>query len=142
MRPDAAWLKVTLPGLAQADWIEFDDGAAGAYRAALVVDGRLEACLMVGARRALPGRTWLASLFAQSALDPADRRCLLLGRRLDGIDPGPTVCACFGVGANIIRGAIAAGCATADAVGSKLKAGTNCGSCRPEIAKIIAASRS
>jgi assimilatory nitrate reductase catalytic subunit len=106
------------------------------------VDGRLEACLMVGMGRTLPGRTWLASLFAQPMVDPADRRCLLLGRRLDGIDPGPTVCACFGVGANTIRGAITAGCASVDAVGSRLKAGTNCGSCRPEIAKLVAANRS
>jgi assimilatory nitrate reductase catalytic subunit len=97
---------------------------------------------MVGMGRTLPGRTWLASLFAQPTVDPADRRCLLLGRRLDGIDPGPTVCACFGVGANTIRGAITAGCASVDAVGSRLKAGTNCGSCRPEIAKLVAANRS
>jgi assimilatory nitrate reductase catalytic subunit len=138
-RPDAQWLKNALPGIEQADWIEFDDGAAGSYRAALLVDGRLEACLMVGARHNLPGRSWLASLFAQDILDPADRRCLLLGRRLDGIDPGPTVCACFGVGANTIRAAITGGCVSVDAVGSRLKAGTNCGSCRPEIAKLVAA---
>jgi assimilatory nitrate reductase catalytic subunit len=62
-----------------------------------------------------------------------------MGRRQDGIDPGPTVCACFGVGENIIRNAVAAGCATVDAVGQKLKAGTNCGSCQPEIRRIIAA---
>ncbi|MEO6079024.1 MAG: molybdopterin-dependent oxidoreductase [Steroidobacteraceae bacterium] len=141
MRPDAMWLKGALPGLERADWIEFDDAVTGTYRAALLLDGRLEACLMVGARRSLPGRTWLASLFAQPTLDPADRRCLLLGRRLDGIDPGQTVCACFGVGANTIRLAIAAGCATVDAVGKKLKAGTNCGSCRPEITKLVAATR-
>ncbi len=139
-RPDAMWLKKALPVLARADWVEFDDSAVGSYRAALLVEGRLEACLMVGASRNLPGRTWLASLFSQDSLDPADRRYLLLGRRQDGIDPGPTVCACFGVGANTIRAVIADGCASLDAVGSRLKAGSNCGSCRPEIAKLLAAS--
>ncbi len=139
-RPDATWLQQALPDHAQADWIEFEDGATGTYRAALLLNGRLEACLMVNAQGALPGRSWLLSLFAQPQLDPADRRCILLGKRLDGIDPGPTVCACFAVGANVIRGAIQAGCATVEAVGRKLKAGTNCGSCRPEIAKLIATS--
>ena len=139
-RPDAAWLRRVLPDLAQADWIEFEDGASATYRAALLLNGRLEACLMVNGQRPLPGRNWLASLFTQGQLDPADRRCILLGKRQDIVDPGPTVCACFAVGANVIRGAIHAGCATVDAVGRKLKAGTNCGSCRPEIAKLIAAS--
>jgi assimilatory nitrate reductase catalytic subunit len=46
------------------------------------------------------------------------------------------------VGANTIRAAITAGCTSVDAVGQKLKAGTNCGSCRPEIVKLIAAGRS
>ncbi|MEO6184838.1 MAG: molybdopterin-dependent oxidoreductase [Steroidobacteraceae bacterium] len=138
-RPDAAWLKLALPELAHADWIEFDDRATGTYRAALLLNGRLEACLMV-AQRALPGRSWLASLFGHAQLDPADRRCILLGKRLDVPDPGPTVCACFAVGANVIRGAVQGGCTTVEAVGRKLKAGSNCGSCRPEIAKLLAAS--
>jgi assimilatory nitrate reductase catalytic subunit len=138
-RPDAQWLKTAFPDLAHADWIEFDDGSAGNYRAALLVEGRLEACLMVTAAGALPGRNWLGALFAQPKIDAMDRRCILLGKRLDGVDPGPTVCACFGVGANTIGAAIKSGCASVAAVGEKLKAGTNCGSCRPEIAKLIAA---
>jgi assimilatory nitrate reductase catalytic subunit len=138
-RPDAAWLRKAFPGLAAADWIEYDDGTAGNYRAALLIDGRLEACLMVATAGALPGRNWLSTLFAQPQIDAFDRRCLLLGRRLDGVDPGPTVCACFGVGINTIRDAISAGCHSVDAVGARVKAGTNCGSCRPEIAKLVAA---
>jgi assimilatory nitrate reductase catalytic subunit len=137
-RPDAVWLRQALPQLEQADWIEFDDSVAGNYRAALLVNGRLEACLMVSRSRALPGRSWVASLFALPQLEPMDRRCILLGRRLDGIDPGPTVCACFGVGVNVIRAAISDGCTTVAEVGAKLRAGTNCGSCRPELAKLIA----
>jgi assimilatory nitrate reductase catalytic subunit len=139
-RPGAAWLRQAFPDLQRADWIEYDDGVAGTYRAALLVEGRLEACLMVAAGGELPGRTWLASLFSHTSIDTDDRRCLLLGQRVDSVDPGATVCACFGVGANTIRGAIAAGCHSVDAVGAKLKAGTNCGSCRPEITRLIAAT--
>jgi assimilatory nitrate reductase catalytic subunit len=141
MRPDAAWLRAVLPGAAELEWIEFEDGAQGNYRAALLDEGRLIACLMVATRGALPGRSWLSSLFALDQLSAADRRSLLLGRRMDVPDPGATVCVCFGVGINTLRAAVASGCASLDAVGAKLRAGTNCGSCRPEISRLLEASR-
>jgi assimilatory nitrate reductase catalytic subunit len=139
-RPDATWLRSVVPGAAKAEWIEFADEAVGNYRAALVAGGRLLACLVVATRGELPPRNWLASLFAQARLDATDRRCLLLGRRHDAPDPGPTVCACFAVGANPINEAIQAGCDSVEAIGRKLRAGTNCGSCRPEIGRMIAAA--
>ncbi|MGK3862479.1 (2Fe-2S)-binding protein, partial [Enterococcus faecium] len=51
---------------------------------------------------------------------------------------GPIVCACFGVGRNTICDSIAAGARTAADIGSELKAGTNCGSCIPEMKRLIA----
>ena len=127
-----------MPEAARAEWIEFHDDALGHYRAAVVRDGQLLACLMVTAGVELPSRAWLASLFARDTpLDAADRRCLLLGRREHAPDPGPTVCACFGVGTQAIAAAVDAGCITPEAVGRSLKAGTNCGSCRPEIVRLI-----
>jgi assimilatory nitrate reductase catalytic subunit len=137
-RPDAGWLRRVLPGAAGADWIEFEDAGAGNYRAALLREGQLIACLMVAARGALPERSWLMGRFGAAQLEAADRRSLLLGMRHDVPDPGPTVCACFSVGANTLRTAIQGGCATVEAVGRQLRAGTNCGSCRPEIARLIA----
>ena len=41
--------------------------------------------------------------------------------------------------AGAIRRAIEAGCAGVQDVGAATRAGTNCGSCRPEIAALIAA---
>ncbi|WP_390915205.1 molybdopterin-dependent oxidoreductase [Pseudosulfitobacter sp. SM2401] len=65
----------------------------------------------------------------------------LAGRVSEGQpDPGQTVCACMNVGINTVRGAIAAGAATVDCVGKATSAGTNCGSCKPEIATILAQS--
>jgi assimilatory nitrate reductase catalytic subunit len=78
-------------------------------------------------------------LFALPKLEPEDRNSLLRGARADVPDAGPTVCACFGVGANVIRDAVTAGCGSVQAVGQCTRAGTNCGSCRPEIARFIAA---
>jgi len=51
---------------------------------------------------------------------------------------GPIVCACFGVGRASICDAITAGAQTAAEIGAKLKAGTNCGSCIPELKRLIA----
>ena len=57
----------------------------------------------------------------------------------DRPDPGAIVCSCFGVGVNTIAGAIASGqCVSVAEIGSALKAGSNCGSCRPEIARLVA----
>jgi assimilatory nitrate reductase catalytic subunit len=64
---------------------------------------------------------------------------LLSGKSADGVaSDGPVVCACFGVGRNAICGAIAEGSRTAAEIGAKLKAGTNCGSCIPELKRLIA----
>jgi assimilatory nitrate reductase catalytic subunit len=49
------------------------------------------------------------------------------------------VCACLKVGAKAVDAAIAAGAMTPDAVGKATGAGTNCGSCRPEITRMIKA---
>lgn len=139
VRPDAAWLRQALPDSQHAEWIEYHDVASGHYRVALVCDGRLLACMMITSGSAqLPPPAWLSSLFAStSPLDAADRRCLLRGRRQDAPDPGATVCACFAVGSNAIAVAVQGGCASLDAIGRKLRAGTNCGSCRPEIQRLI-----
>ncbi len=64
---------------------------------------------------------------------------LLSGRSTEGMaSTGPVVCACFGVGRATILEAIAAGAGTAAEIGARLKAGTNCGSCIPELKRLIA----
>ena len=53
-------------------------------------------------------------------------------------DRGAIVCACFDVGINTILGAIASeGLVSVEAVGAALSAGTNCGSCKPAIRRLI-----
>ena len=67
---------------------------------------------------------------------------MLLSGRLDeeASSCGPTVCACFGVGRDAIVAAGHEGAADVRAVGAATKAGTNCGSCIPEIRKILASA--
>ncbi len=122
-------------------WMALRDPAGGTYRAALLVDGRLQACVFLGPDHVLPPRDWLMELFTHDRIEPLERRALLAGRRADGAAPEPSICVCMGVGAGAIRAAILGGCSTVDAVGKATAAGTNCGSCRPEIGAILSAMR-
>jgi assimilatory nitrate reductase catalytic subunit len=66
---------------------------------------------------------------------------LLTGRPAEGfVSAGPIVCACFSVGMATIRAAIQAGAASAEAIGEALRAGTNCGSCLPELKRLLASA--
>ena len=122
------------------EWLEFADVGTGRYRGAVLVDGSLRACLFVAPTHELPPRGWLAGLFAVQELGSAERASLLAGRPGGGQrDCGRIVCACFGVGLNTLTTAIRErGLATPEAIGTTLKAGTNCGSCLPELRQLIA----
>ncbi|MFG1301113.1 molybdopterin-dependent oxidoreductase [Xanthobacter sp. V3C-3] len=129
-------------GAADTDLAELVDEAGGVYRAAAFdAAGRLEFAVFVGPAQSRPAWDGLAALLAEETVSDADRRQLLSGRRAGaGAACGPLVCACFGVPRDDILGAIASGALDAAAVGEKLKAGTNCGSCLPEIRRLIAAA--
>ncbi|WP_197922503.1 nitrate reductase [Thiosulfatihalobacter marinus] len=59
----------------------------------------------------------------------------------DQPDPGATVCACFNVGVNTIIAAITQqNLLSVDEIGTALQAGSNCGSCRPELAALLNAT--
>jgi assimilatory nitrate reductase catalytic subunit len=122
-----------------ADLAEYRDFAGGIYRAASFAESRIETCLFVGPARDAGDWNVVKSLFAADALDDDARRMLLSGKSADGLaNAGPVVCACFGVGRTTILAAIAAGAGTAAEIGVRLKAGTNCGSCIPEMKRLIA----
>lgn len=122
-----------------ADWLEYEDRTAGVYHAGYVVNDRLEACVYVSTRADLPSRAWLPQLFAQPRLEDADRVALLLGQPLEKTaDAGPTVCSCFGVGRNTICDAVRQhDLKTPAEITACVKAGGNCGSCVPELRKLL-----
>ena len=124
------------------DWIEMKDCAVNRYRAALVRDGRVEmVCFFDQDHAALPPRHWLEALFGKEVLSNDERTALLMGRPSQAVpDAGAIVCACFGVGENDLKKAIAQGARSVEAMGIRLKAGTNCGSCIPELRKLMAAT--
>jgi assimilatory nitrate reductase catalytic subunit len=133
-----AWVQAVLhdPG----EWIEYRDAAMGRYRAACLQAGRLQAVFFIAADQRLPEREWLASLFSQPRLASADLAGLLSARPPLGpvSDTGHILCACHGVGEKTILNAIRAqGLDSVEAVGKHLKAGTGCGSCVPEIRRLL-----
>jgi assimilatory nitrate reductase catalytic subunit len=130
-----AWLR----SVATSDLAEYRDFGGGVYRAASFAGEAIEACLFLGPARDAGDWNVVKSLFAAGALGEDQRRMLLSGQSADGLaSAGPIVCACFGVGRNTICDSIAAGAGSASEIGARLKAGTNCGSCIPELKRLIA----
>ena len=118
------------------------DSTRGVVRHARFERERLDAVLCLGpVGERLPPRDWIAARFADDSVSAADRVSLLLGRAPGGEDQGAIVCACMGVGAERIAAAIEGGACDVEAVGAATSAGTNCGSCRTDILRMIAVTR-
>ncbi|WP_048648512.1 nitrate reductase [Nitratireductor soli] len=120
--------------------VEYRDRHGLNYRAAALDGaGALTEALMVAPAGQLPDMTWLTSLLASRDPLSANARRMLLSGRAPETEPaiGRIVCACFNVGANQLAAAVQSGCRSLDAVGKALGAGTNCGSCRSEIRRIV-----
>ncbi len=120
-----------------AEPITFSDPVRRRHRLALMQGDQVVAALFVSPEPVEIARTHVAETFSTATATQ-----VLAGRRgAAQADPGPTVCVCLNVGANAILDAIASGTATSlDAIGRYLGAGSNCGSCRPEINALIARS--
>jgi assimilatory nitrate reductase catalytic subunit len=121
------------------DLAEFADNSRGIFRAAAFREGRLDGALFLGPADAAPQWDAVKALFEAEAIADMQRRMVLSGRAADGLaETGPVICACFGVGLATIRQAIADKTATnVEAIGKALRAGTNCGSCLPEVKRIV-----
>ncbi|MFG6081046.1 molybdopterin-dependent oxidoreductase [Paracoccus litorisediminis] len=113
------------------------DRAKGQIRLAFMREGRLQAALFIAREPVGLSRSHLGSLLGGENAGDA-----LAGRPGgDRPDHGALVCACFNVGVNLIRSTIGAQrLTTVDEVGAALRAGTNCGSCRPEIKALLASA--
>jgi len=120
-------------------WLEAADPVRGMRRIAVLgPDGRLAAALYLTRSGELPARDWAARQLAQAGTSGLE---LLAGRpAAPAPDRGPITCVCLGIGANEITAAACAGASTVEAIGGITGAGTNCGSCRPAIARLLEAA--
>jgi len=117
----------------------YNDPSRGIFRAALIRREKLQAVLFYGRVKELPPWSCLADAWRLERLDSTARRFLLSGRTASArFDASPTICACFGVKLRAIHETIADGACSTEAIGKRLKAGSNCGSCLPELRRIVA----
>jgi assimilatory nitrate reductase catalytic subunit len=125
----------SLPALSR---ISYSDDATDCYRCAVFDDSRVAGFIALGKQRtAYPG-PWLIDMFLRANLSAQERRALLAGGMPDGtVDSSPIVCVCHQVSAGQVSDAMARGCRSSEAVGKFCQAGTNCGSCLPEINKML-----
>jgi assimilatory nitrate reductase catalytic subunit len=137
-RDPVALAKTILPA---GERVEIADPARGSLRIAVLDSGRLSAALYVARAGRLPDREWPISQLA--TCDAASSYELLAGRPATPLPHrGPIVCACFDVGLKTIVEAIGGQqLLNVEAVGKSLSAGTNCGSCRPAIQRLIGESK-
>jgi len=152
-KPDCLWAtRVSVPGgllyelaglgqpdsllhcLPKGERVEAVDPARGSRRLAVLQHGKLAAALFVTRTGALPSRDWLVSQLGEQ-----QSAAVLAGRAaVPQPEKGAIVCVCFDVGMKTIVRAVAEQRLTSVAeVGAALSAGTNCGSCRPAIARLL-----
>ena len=129
-------------GLGQAGALRYVDKRRGQHRAMkLAGDASLQAFLLAGDTRA---EAWVrpllqgggsAAAFGRALLQGGERAPLALPAR------GKQVCSCFDVGEAQITGVLDHAAGTVDAklaqLQAELRCGTNCGSCLPELRRIV-----
>ncbi|KIT15058.1 nitrate reductase [Jannaschia aquimarina] len=108
------------------------DAARSEIRLAFRDGDRLAAALFIA-----PGPVSVARDFVVGRIGEPGEDLLAARPGAGRIDPGPTVCSCMNVGRNTILAAAADLGADLKGVCAATGAGTNCGSCRPEIADLI-----
>ncbi|MEM8631828.1 MAG: nitrate reductase [Pseudomonadota bacterium] len=131
--PDWTDFAQSLFGLTAAPEV-FVDTATGQSRLAFTAQGRLAAALFVSPTPVAVARDFVAGQLGEPARDVLAAR-----PGADRPDPGPTVCSCMSVGRNTLLTALGSTPGmTVERLCEATGAGTNCGSCRPEVADLVA----
>ena len=145
-RVEAGWL-YELEGLGsieldtllpEGERLEVADATRGMRRIAVRGEGgELLAAAFLTRSGQLPARDWIAGQLGTRGSAAAEWLAARPSTPMP--DRGPIVCVCHGVGEKDIATSVHEGAQTLAEVGVCTKAGTNCGSCRPAIARLIAA---
>jgi assimilatory nitrate reductase catalytic subunit len=134
----SAFTRNLFQAAADIELLAYHDTHQNQHRIAAFEGDRLLGALYVAREPVTVSRSWASEQLTRKFTDARQRLQLLAGRPgKDMPDKGAIVCACFSVGRNDIATAANEGCSTVEAIGERLKAGTNCGSCRAEIRGII-----
>ena len=118
------------------DDIELHDRRRGRYRRIIFNRDRIVGQVAIGP---FPGFMEVDKRMRQGLRIGEDREMLLSGAYTakNKSNDGPMVCACAGVSAGAVIGAISEGANSVENVRKATDAGGQCGSCRPEVAALI-----
>ena len=152
--PATEWLDRLdrLLDLAGTDVIRYDDARRGSARRLRITNNHLIAARLSGGVDAVTSAEWLRDWMLAGRDVAAIRRLLLApgaAAPADFVPAGRMLCNCHGVTEDQVRAALSVAQGDASqrllAAQSRLKCGTNCGSCLPELrgmAKACAAAQS
>ncbi|MFK7875935.1 MAG: molybdopterin-dependent oxidoreductase [Paracoccaceae bacterium] len=128
----------TLSGQPKGEVAVQSDCTSGVTRIAITEAGQITALFFASPNPVLLARSAIIQLIGTNTR-PLEA---LAGRSpADLPEAGVTVCACLTVGRNTLINAIANGATSVAALGVATCAGTNCGSCKPELAALLAQSQ-
>ncbi|MEQ8289069.1 MAG: molybdopterin-dependent oxidoreductase [Gammaproteobacteria bacterium] len=137
---DLAWFKKHLLNGRDYEWVEFTDEINEVNRYLWFDESGLQGCVFTAAEyEKLPSREWLSTQFTEFELPWKHRVRMLAGENdSNKTDCGEVICSCFNVGKKTILEFIRnSTSANVEEIGEQLRAGTNCGSCRPELKCLI-----
>ncbi|MEX2332937.1 MAG: nitrate reductase [Pseudohongiella sp.] len=119
-------------------WAEMDDGSGDEIRL-LAYDHNKPVIWFASQRETAPDidEPWLVAAMHATTLNALQ---LAAGRASGQLASGALVCSCHQVRESTIVDAIVSGCRSVESVGEKTRAGTNCGSCIPEITALLTTS--
>ncbi len=127
-----------LSGVAEGTASLHTDLATGTVRLAFTEGGLISALFFASPSPVVVSRSAVIGMIGTDIAASA----ALAGRPpADMPDAGATVCACFNVGRNTLLGAISQGAGSLAALGAVTYAGTNCGSCKPELRSLLAEAK-
>lgn len=130
--------RILLGAAENAPLLSYRDATSGLTRIAVFNGIRLTGFVYLSQEPVSVARSWAIEQLQEDFADLPARWRVVAGRPAANMpDKGVIVCACLGIGANQISGAVRGGCHSVDAIGEQTNAGTNCGSCKAEIKAIL-----
>jgi nitrite reductase (NADH) large subunit len=131
---EVASMGVIEPSADADEVIQVIEDRRGIYRKLVIRDGRLIGAVVIGEAASGPA---LARWFDRGDLLPPNRLDVFCSPDVSAAAADPEVCNCHHVTESVLVGAIREGCTSLPQLSAATRAGTGCGSCRGQLARLI-----